>query len=226
MKKVIKSLFITAAIATAAIAAESEVFGGLGISIWTGKDGIRVAGVIPNSPAESIGLVSGDLIISANGTELASVDPATQVSYIRGQAGTSINLVVDRNGKTFSVSTKRAELSVQGLEAQDISSWYGKSQGLTAEEIAHLAIQKTPEGYELLGVMQYGMPIASTAENLNVNAVQQISIKKAEEIKLQEAGQQNIPEMNPNRYENVSLVNVKGAHVKKQGNVQVYRKLK
>jgi membrane-associated protease RseP (regulator of RpoE activity) len=227
MKKVI-TLFITAAIATAAMAAESENFGGLGISVWTGKDGVKVAGVIPNSPAEVIGLQSGDLIISANGKELASVDPDLQVSYIRGEAGTSINLVIDRNGQIFSVSTKRAELSVQGLDAQDISNWYGKNQGLTAEEIAHLATQKIPEGYELLGVTQYGMPIVRSAENLNANAVQQISIKKIEEAKFQEVKQtQNTPDMSlSSKVENASLVNVKGAHVKKQGNVQVYRKLK
>jgi membrane-associated protease RseP (regulator of RpoE activity) len=225
MKKVIKSMFLAAAVATAAIAAESEKFGGLGISIYTGAQGVKVAGVMPNSPAESIGLKSGDLIISANGTELSSVEPGMQVSYIRGEAGTSINLVIDRNGQIFSVSAKRAELSVQGLEAQDISSWYGKNQGLTAEEIAHLATQKTPEGYELLGVMQYGMPVALSAENLSANSVQQISIKKAVELKLPEAAQAEQISL-PGKTENISLVNAKGAHVKNQGNIRVYKRIR
>jgi len=224
MKKVIKSLFITAALATAVMAGQTESFGGLGISIWTGKSGVKVAGVVPNSPAENIGLQAGDLIVSANGTELSAIEPEMQVSYIRGEAGTSINLVIDRNGTVFSVSTKRKGISVQSLDAQDISEWYGKTQDLTAEEINHLASQKVEEGYELLGIMQYGMPIAISAENLNANALQQISVKKAEIV--QEAVQPEITQPIQN-IENKPLVNIKGARVaKQQGNVPVYKMLR
>jgi membrane-associated protease RseP (regulator of RpoE activity) len=226
MKKVIKSLFIAAAIATAAIAAESENFGGLGISVYVGKDGVKIAGVMPNSPAESIGLQSGDLILSVNGTTLASIEPEMQVSHIRGEAGSSISLIIDRNGEVFSVSAKRAELAVQALSAEDISSWYGKNQDLTAEEIAHLATQKTPEGYMLLGIMQYGMPIALSTENLNANNFHQISIKMAEELKLPETQNEIYDASLAAKYENAPLVNAKGAHVKKQGNMRVYKKIR
>jgi len=226
MKKVIKSLLITVALATVAMACQSENFGGLGISVWTGKSGVKVAGVLPNSPAENIGLQTGDLIVSVNGAELSAVEPENQVNLIRGETGSTINLVIDRNGNVFSVSTKRMGISVQSLEAQEISDWYGKTQGLTGEEINHLATQKVTEGYQLLGVMQHGMPIASSAENLNANAVQHISIKKAEpiiEVNLQE---QNQPAFIQN-VEKRSLVNAKGARVaKKQGNVPVYRSIK
>ena len=226
MKKVIKSLFITAALATAAAAGESENFGGLGISVWTGKDGVKIAGVLPNSPAESIGLQAGDLIVSANEVELSAVKPNEQVSHLRGEAGTPVNLVVSRDGETFSVSTKRTSLSVQNLEAKDISDWYGKKQGLTAEELNFLASQKTEEGYKLLGVMQYGILIPNAAENLNANAVQQISIKKPEEAKLPETKpvQQSLsPDITMNGTKDYSLVNAKGAKVKKQGNMPAYK---
>jgi membrane-associated protease RseP (regulator of RpoE activity) len=227
MKKVIKSLFITAALATAATAGETENFGGLGISVWTGKSGVKVAGVIPNSPAESIGLKAGDLIVSANGTEFSAVEPENQVSYLRGEAGTSVSLVVERGGEKFSFSTKRIGFSLQNLEAQEIAGWYGKNQGVTAEEINFLASQKTTEGYELLAVMQYGMPISNSNENININAIQQISVQKAEEAKLPEAKPiQNNPDMTMSGAKDYSLVNAKGAKVKKQGNVPAYKILK
>jgi len=222
MKRVIKSMLICAALATATIAAEN--FGGLGISVWTGKSGVKVAGVIPNSPAENIGLKAGDLIVSVNGTELSGIEPGMQVNYIRGEAGSTISLVIDRNGTALSVSTKRKGIEVQNLEAQAISEWYGKTEGLTAEEINHLASQKVSEGYELLGVMQYGMPIASSAENLNANAVQHVSVK------IPEAVQEATPQAEPVPVQNIEskpLVNVKGARVaKQQGNVPVYRMIR
>ena len=227
MKKVIKSLFITAALATAATAGETENFGGLGISVWTGKSGVKVAGVIPNSPAENIGLKAGDLIVSANGTEFSAVEPESQVSHLRGEAGTSVSLVVERGGEKLSFSTKRIGFSLQNLEAQEIAGWYGKNQGVTAEEINFLASQKTTEGYELLAVMQYGMPISNSNENININAIQQISVQKAEEAKLPEAKPiQNNPDMTMSGAKDYSLVNAKGAKVKKQGNVPAYKILK
>jgi len=220
MKKVIASLFISAALATAAIAGESENFGGLGISVWTGKDGVKIAGVIPNSPAEGIGLQTGDLIVSANGTELSAVEPENQVSHLRGKAGTSISLVVNRNGEVFSVSTKRMDISVQSLDTEEISGWYGKTQGLTAEELSFLASQKTTEGYQLLAIMQYGIPVLNSAKNLNANAVQQISIKKIAEP---DDAAQGVRVSFNGKTKNALFVNAKGARVNKQGKVPVYR---
>jgi len=228
MKKVIASLLISAALTTAAIAGESENFGGLGISVWTGNFGVKIAGVIPNSPAEGIGLQAGDLIVSANGTELSAVEPENQVSYIRGEAGTSINLVVNRGGDVFSVSTKRRDISVQSLEVKEISDWYGKEKGLTAEELSFLASQKTTEGYQLLGIMQYGIPLSNSAENLGANAVQQVSIKKVAELENHQVPKpihnadislnSKIADANA-----LLLVNAKGAKINKQGKSAVYR---
>ncbi|MCL2101765.1 MAG: PDZ domain-containing protein [Fibromonadales bacterium] len=220
MKKVLKSLFLVAALAASSVANESENFGGLGISIWTGKGGIKIAGVLPNSPASDAGLQEGDLIVSANGTELSAVEPGNQVNLIRGEVGSSINLVIDRSGNVFSVSAKRMGISVQGLDAKEISDWYGKSSGLTAEELNHLASKKVAEGYELLGVMQYGMPIANSAENLNANAIQQISMKKAVE-ETEQPAQNDVPEILNGK--NPLLVNAKGARIKKEGNFRAFR---
>ncbi|MDR0516394.1 MAG: PDZ domain-containing protein, partial [Fibromonadaceae bacterium] len=148
-------------------ATAADNFGGLGISFYAGKNGVRVVGVMPNSPAESIGLQSGDVILSANGTELSAVEPSQQVGYLRGTAGSSVSLVVERAGKQLSLSAKRAQLSVQSLEPNYISSWYGKSRGLTSDEISHLASQNVAEGYQFLGVMQQGVPISTSTENLS-----------------------------------------------------------
>jgi membrane-associated protease RseP (regulator of RpoE activity) len=224
MKKVLKSLLIAAALVSAAVAGESENFGGLGISVWTGKSGVRVVGVLPNSPAESIGLAAGDLILVANGTELSAVEAGEQISYLRGEAGSAINLVVERGGEKITLSTKRVDISVQNLNASDISAWYGKSEGLTAEEINHLAIQKTGEGYELMGIMQNGLPVATSAENLSANAMQHVSMKKAEDVKvISNAGATVVLE---NQKAPLALVNAKGARVKKQNSVPLYKILK
>jgi hypothetical protein len=229
MKKILKSMLAVAALTGYAAATDSENFGGLGISVWTGKSGVKIAGVLPNSPAQDIGLQNGDLILSANGTDLSSVQPDLQIGYLRGEAGSSITIVVDRGGEKISLSTKRVDLSVQNLEAADIAAWYGKNNGLTEDEISYLASHRLGENYELLGVTQYGMPIARSAENLNASALQQISVKKAVETVAPPSLQQpetSTPEYFLNKAQNAPLVNVKGAYVKKQGSAPVYRKIR
>jgi membrane-associated protease RseP (regulator of RpoE activity) len=219
MKKALKFSFAAIILISTALATETEKFGGLGISVWTGKNGIEVAGVIPNSPAESIGLQAGDIIISANGIEFSSLEPSLQMNYLRGEAGSTINLVVERSGEKITLSTKRVDIAVQNLDANYISTWYGKNGGLSAEEISHLANQKIDENYEFLGVMQYGMPIARNAENLNAEALQHVSVKKkAEEIELP-----NVKVAVLNDQKELSLVNAKGIRAKKQNTLLLYK---
>jgi hypothetical protein len=226
MKKVIISLLAATLLTTMAIAADAETFGGLGISIQTGKSGVKIVGVMPGSPADGVGLLSGDLIVSINGTDISAVNLEEQVNLLRGKAGTSISLAVKRNGEIFFVSTKRIGISVQNLDAKEISDWYGKSKGLTAEEIYYLASKRVTEGYELLSIMQHGMPVAHSAENLSAQALQQVSVQKAEETMPEkpEAKPVQNEELNLNgKTKEVPFVNAKGARVKKQGKAPAYK---
>jgi membrane-associated protease RseP (regulator of RpoE activity) len=223
MKRVINYLFAATMLAAVATAEESETFGGLGISIWTSSGGVKIAGVMPGSPADGACLQAGDLIVSINGTDLSAVSPEEQTSYLRGEAGTSINMAVSRNGNMLSVSTKRIGISVQSLDAKEISDWYGKDNGLTAEEINYLASKKTTKGYELLGIMQYGIPIPSSAENLNAQTFSLISVQKAEETKPEAKPIQSEEPSLSGKIKEVPLVNAKGARVKKQGKAPIYR---
>jgi len=97
MKKTIAFLAMLTVLCTSAIAQNQESFGGTGMSVRVGKQGVAVAGVIPNSPAYHAGLQAGDIIVSAGGTELSSVEPEKQVALLRGKEGTIANLVIERN---------------------------------------------------------------------------------------------------------------------------------
>jgi len=223
MKKVINYLFAATMLAAVATAGESETFGGIGISIWTGSNGAKIAGVMPSLPAESAGLQAGDLIVSINGTDLSAVKPEEQTSYLRGKVGTPVKLAVNRNGDLISVSTKRVGISVQTLDAKEISEWYGKDKGLTAEEISYLANKKTAEGYEFLGIMQYGMPISRSAENLSAQNITLLSVQIVEEIKdAKPIKSEEVPSLS-GKAKDVQLVNVKGARVKNQGKAPAYK---
>jgi len=63
---------------TLASAIDPGNFGGLGISFYAGSNGASIVGVMPNSPAQIMGLQPGDLITSANGIEFSAIEPARQ----------------------------------------------------------------------------------------------------------------------------------------------------
>jgi len=178
MKKFIGSIAAIAALSAAVIAQTSESFGGLGISVYPGKKGASVASVLPNSPAAQAGLQAGDVIISVDGMPFSSVAPENQISMLRGSLGSPVALQVSRGGENISLLVKRAGISVQNLESQEVSAWFGKSKNLTLEELNYLASQKVGEGYELLGVMQKGLLVDSDMEQLNPQQMQYISLKK------------------------------------------------
>jgi len=215
MNKIIVFLAMLTVLCVNATAQNQESFGGLGMSVRVSERGVKVVGVLPNSPASNAGLQAGDVIVSANDVVLSSVEPEKQVALLRGKEGTMANLAIERNGKQIAIAAKRAGIAVKPLEAENISNWYGKKENLTAEEISFLATQKTAEGYEALGVVQNGLPISSDAEDLNANAVQQISIKKATE-----EPESSLPvhqDLNSDgKITDNSLVNAKGARVQKQ----------
>ncbi|MCL1967874.1 MAG: PDZ domain-containing protein [Fibromonadales bacterium] len=223
MKKVISYLFAATMFAAVATAEESETFGGFGISVWPSGNGAKIAGVMPGLPADGVGLQVGDVIVSVDGNSLSAFKPGEQTNYLRGKAGTTANLVVNRNGEMISVSAKRVGISVQSLDASEISQWYGKDEGLTAEEVSYLASKKTAEGYEFHGIMQYGTPVPSSAENLRAQNFTLLSVQKAETKPLAKPSvEKEEPSLN-GKTKDAKLVNVKGARVKNQGKAPAYK---
>jgi hypothetical protein len=75
----------------------SEEKAGLGIRIRAHEDGLMVRSVVPGSPAETVGLVPGDVIVEAGGESLAGKSTAHAVSVLTGPVGTSQEMVVQHD---------------------------------------------------------------------------------------------------------------------------------
>ena len=73
----------------------------VGIGAYLENDGeyVKVASLIPDSPAEKSGLKANDRIISANGTSLKNMGSEYAASTIRGEAGSIVELEIERDGK-------------------------------------------------------------------------------------------------------------------------------
>jgi carboxyl-terminal processing protease len=104
-----------------------------GIGIWVDyPDGrVRVIAPMPGSPAIEAGLLPNDIIVAADGVPL-SAENDSNVSLIRGPAGTSVTLTIERKDvETFDVVVERAKITTPSV----IYTRVGENQ-----EFAHIQI--------------------------------------------------------------------------------------
>ena len=84
---------------------------GIGCEIGVRANQPTVLRVVPDSPAERAGLKVGDVFVSVNGESVDSKDAATVASKVRGDEGTSVKLVMGRDGVTTEYTITRAKVN-------------------------------------------------------------------------------------------------------------------
>jgi carboxyl-terminal processing protease len=93
--------------------ANSGHFSGVGLTVTGVKEGLRVATVLPDSPAKRANLKTNDVIVAVNGHSIAGVPEDVSVSRIKGPPGTPVTLSVrSGSGKPREVHLKRASVDL------------------------------------------------------------------------------------------------------------------
>jgi carboxyl-terminal processing protease len=87
-------------------------FEGVGLNVEQIPAGLRIVTVFDGGPAKKAGLRKGDEIVAANGTSLHGLNSDRSTNLIKGPAGTSVKLTIQRAGQRFSRTVKRASVSV------------------------------------------------------------------------------------------------------------------
>jgi carboxyl-terminal processing protease len=82
-------------------------FSGVGITFSMVNDTVNVMSIIKGGPAEKVGLMSGDRILTANGVSLIKMDQIDVTRHLKGEKGSVVRIQVRRPGqkalRTFSV---------------------------------------------------------------------------------------------------------------------------
>ncbi|SFH84578.1 carboxyl-terminal processing protease [Pseudobutyrivibrio sp. OR37] len=79
---------------------------------------VTITKVYANTPAEKVGLVAGDSIVSADGNLAVDEDLDEFVQHIRGEEGTDVKLVIFRDGKEMELTCTRASIATPTVEHQ------------------------------------------------------------------------------------------------------------
>ncbi len=103
----------------------SDNIEGIGVNITLLDGNLMISQVIKGTPAEKAGLKEGDIIVSANGTPLVGMDLDVATSYIKGSAGTPVNIVVKRSGKELPFTIIRQQITTTPVEYEIFDTGIG-----------------------------------------------------------------------------------------------------
>ena len=95
-------------------------FYGIGIYMIADEDSGRVVVYypIPGTPAEKAGIKAGDKIISVNGNEYTDKDLNNISNYIKGEEGTTVKLVIERDGENITFDIRREKINTNPITAE------------------------------------------------------------------------------------------------------------
>ena len=120
-------------------------YGGIGVDLWRNLDGEMVMSPYPDSPAESAGVWSGDILVAIDGQALGDATVDDTRSLLRGEVGTEVSLTLSRPpAPPFDLAVTRAQIRIPSVTyrilEQDPSIGYIHITGFT---------ERTPEEAEL-----------------------------------------------------------------------------
>ena len=101
----------------------------VGIGVYMTKDAeknlILVYSTIPGSPAEEVGLKTGDIITSVDGVECNGDDYDTITNRIKGIEGTKVKIGILRDGEELSFEIERRTVEIKHVTSQVLDNNIG-----------------------------------------------------------------------------------------------------
>lgn len=93
---------------------------GIGVEVTIIDGDLVIVAPYEGSPAEASGLKEGDILREADGVVLTGLDIAEAASYVRGPAGTSVTLLVERDSELIEVTVERGVMTVSAVRGEII----------------------------------------------------------------------------------------------------------
>lgn len=123
---------------------QKGIYKGIGAAVSEKEGGPLVEYVYPGSPAEKAGLLAGDVVLKVDGISVESLSLNYIVeNLIQGLAGSSLEMVVNRNGEEVTLRITRGEVVIPGSEVGDVAEMLKLQSG--AEKQNETDPQKSEE---------------------------------------------------------------------------------
>ncbi|MEE1491729.1 MAG: S41 family peptidase [Massilioclostridium sp.] len=90
---------------------------GIGVTASEDESGyIKIISTYTDSPAEAAGILPQDLIVSVDGEDVKSIGYLKAMEKVKGEAGTTVKLVVRRGGQDSEMEVSRKQMEIPTVE--------------------------------------------------------------------------------------------------------------
>ena len=103
----------------------SGTYAGVGMVLGHGSKGLEAVSVIDDMPAYKAGIKSGDHIVSIDGVDTNSMTIEDAASKIRGEAGSDVSIVVERDNQLLTFNVTREEIVLPTVKSKMLSNHIG-----------------------------------------------------------------------------------------------------
>lgn len=100
---------------------------GIGVIIGIDKDtkNVVIAKVFSDSPAEKAGFKQGDIFLKVGDTDVTGVTTEKLASLVKGEQGTTVTVVIDRDGTEKTITVTRAKIEVDTVASKMLDNKIG-----------------------------------------------------------------------------------------------------
>lgn len=98
---------------------------GIGVSVQRVQGAVEVASIFADSPAAMAGMLAGDKFITVGGQDVRNATVDELVALVRGEAGTSVKITVERDGEQLDFTVLRAEVQQNSVSYQILEDGIG-----------------------------------------------------------------------------------------------------
>lgn len=130
-----------------------DAYHGIGAFVSPVEDYIVIGQPFPGGPASNAGIRPGDVLVEVNGVSVVGMPIDEVVALVRGPAGTSVHLLLERAGadpvevevvrEEFLLGTARSSALPGGIGYLAITSLESRTPGEVAAELEHLMLRDT-----------------------------------------------------------------------------------
>ena len=100
-------------------------FYGVGMSLEAYEGVIRVVSAVPGTPASRAGVRTGDIVVSVDGVSTVGKNLDDVVGMIRGEAGSSVRVTIQRDGKDIHLVLVREEIHLKSVSYEMLEGKIG-----------------------------------------------------------------------------------------------------
>ena len=185
----------------------NNAYVGVGITVVAAEDGSAydVRAVTKGGPAEEAGVLAGDRILAVDGVAILEIGTDEATNRIRGEAGTTVVLTLERAGETLDLTVERRQIqtvvatgqmlpekvglvTIENFDERCAQETVAAIDALIADgaEALIFDVRNNPGGYkkELVKVLDYLLPEGPLFRSLDYKGTEQVDKSGPDQIDL------------------------------------------